>query len=296
MADDAFVTEFTTAKAKLLDALLDAIGEYRGILIDGDVRNVQEQLERLAERWRRDAEMTLFEQYDSDFTSLDTLDLLAAVECSLILSRASDEESRALRLDAEELGGRLLLAGREDVLDDSDFEHVLDEMWAEAGRRQARTPGDRPGDWPSIPKRHRRRTRRAAARTARELVDDRRSMELVDLYKELQPDGRELDAADRRRIASYLQWSAVLERRFDMLATEMTAGDWQVWASVMGWFRAARRGLTLAASEDPERRALAMPWDELHARMFVSHRMLQGETRESAVRELREVSQPRPSV
>jgi hypothetical protein len=283
----AEIIEDGAARNALVGDFTAVLGRYSQMILRDEDGEAWDCLETLAERWRDAGELRRLEQMGDGFLSDEAVQLFAALEDSLILLLSSDEQRRALRLEAEELVDRFVMAGSQGLYDgiyDSWEEAIrpkLVEGELEFGRPvQPRRvePPKRPSGSPLAAGRRKRRDR---MREPMELLSNA-MLETALFYKQLDPDGRELRGEDRAKARELLEAGAACDRRIDRDRYQFSQSSWDLVSLNLAQFRAMRRSLVLALSDDPARRAKAMPAGELQSRVFVMNERLNGASYEEA--------------
>jgi hypothetical protein len=229
-----------------------------------------EWLERLAEHWRRGAELTGLHFLGDDFLP-DALGLLGALESSLALLGTGDPRRAELALTADEIVAGMIRVGPGLW---PDWDRILNDMWRFREHVAGRPDTDRPDGWPPVPKpvRHPRRTRRAAGPLATDAGEALASV--TKLYPRLDPDGRRLTGGERQEVLENIRAIAVAGLRMYRESGLFCPGDWDAWGIELGMLSSLLRSLALAVSDDPERRGLAMSLDHVRQYLFMStHRV-----------------------
>jgi hypothetical protein len=287
----ALVNDATRAKAALVNEFTDALVAYRAMLVSGATDNASEWVERLALRWREAGEERKLEQFGDDFLPEAGLDLLAALESSLVLAHVGDERDRSLTLDEPELLQRVLLVGSQGGVW-SDWDQALEPAVAglertlggpvDRGRRLTRPKA------PVLPR------RRRIAR-ARELVAsiDETMTETAVFYRALAPDGRKLSQRERAQALDRIRAGAVCARTIDTEHDVIPEDDHEFFRPGYALLRSMQRSLALAVSDDPVRRKKAMPLSEMQARAFMMDQQLaHGASPEEAWHALKTAAKP----
>ncbi len=284
MAEPALLND----KTSLIIDFANAIGAYSNMLHAEDFGAAQEWLEKLAERWRRVAEKGRLEQLGEDLLGDEALQLLGALEDSLILCHSTDPERQAAKLELPELTIRAYHVGRAGTFGD-EWQAEIDQALARASSEV-----DDPVTPPELPTHSRRyvRGRRERLHRARQLSElvEQTGLQAVSLYKELGLDGEALDPERRASVLDWIEWIAAAERVIDLERYTLAQEDWGRLALLLWVIRSIRRNLTLACAADPERRGLAMPVAELQSRTFLFGQLIEGATWEQGFERLMEAA------
>jgi hypothetical protein len=267
------------------DEIATAFDTYMGMFVLGRTVDCTEQAELLAERWRIPMERYQLEQVGDEFISDEGAQLYSALEASFILTLSGDPERRALRLDPDELMGRILGAG----------EGIWHENWAEF-RDSILTEVDRKAAGPLelAPITARRPERISRFNRNRNRAIDAWNVRLGEaytataiFYKDLAPDRRELSAEERAAAEEHAETAALVDRELDLARELYSEHDWSHTRLMLAEFRSLRRSLTLALSSDPRRRDLALSLDEAGVRTFIMNERVNGASHEDAIERLK---------
>jgi hypothetical protein len=264
-------------------ALGDAFGQYTAMRRREDWDGARALLEELAVRWRRTAELDRLEQFGDDFLVPEAIELLAALESSLVVAEADDPDRRYLMLSGEEVALRMLPVGASGIW--GQWEEVLDTTWREQEHVAGRPPSDRPDDWPPTPK-PRKRPRRTDEQNTLPVgtLLEGSILPAVEVYYRLDPHGRALSAAQRSDARSRLLDLEIANRTVDLVSEGYSAKDWAQMLLWLAFMRSLARSFVLTLSDDGERRALAMTPSEVHMRAFMARARLEGATHAEAYR------------
>jgi hypothetical protein len=290
LEDRALHDAAMSARHDLVQVLIDAAALYIGMCVfTRRYTAAQELLELIAERWRA-AEVLELGRFGSDFLTDNQLALLGAIEDSLVLSLADDEEHRAHRLDPQEVRERVRTVCRElpyaEAWDTIWERYATDvkaawrvqDGWHEAADDYIDDLAETMKLGPdSLVGKTRRmiRPRRVATRLlpgrpkrvarihelAEALFVD--ISEAVDYYQQIAPDGRELTDPEQQVVRAMLESGAVRLRIVDAerdLFANLEASVVRLYAEL---HHALHRSMILTLSPDPERRERAMPAQEL---------------------------------
>jgi hypothetical protein len=278
-------SEVREAASALREEIAAAFGAYNTMGNDEDAAvESWEWVERLAERWRIAMERCQLERVGEEFLSDEAVQLYAALESSFILSLSPLPERQAMRLTPMELVGRLLGAGP----------GIWHEQWEDLHERILTQMDRRVGGPVYLPHAtvHRparlwrlqhRRIRRMHELTA---FAGEAYTEIGTFYKELAPDGRALTEQESTASREHLEEAAVADRHLDASREVFSRRDWDVTQLMLAELRSLRRGLALALSDDPARRALAPTVDELGVRTFIMNERVNGAGHEGAIARL----------
>jgi hypothetical protein len=277
--------EVKKAATDFQNEIAAACDAYMGMFVLGRSVDCAEQAEVLAERWRIPIERYQLEQVGDEFISDEGAQLYSALEASFILTLSGDPERRALRLDPDELMGRILGAG----------EGIWHEHWAEF-RDSILTEIDRKAAGPveMAPMAARRPDRVSRFNRNRNRAIDAWNARLGEaytataiFYKELAPDGRELSAEERAATEEHVETAATVDRELDLARELFSQQDWSQTRLMLAEFRSLRRSLTLALSSDPDRRSLALSLDEAGIRTFIMNQRVNGASHQDAIERLK---------
>lgn len=277
--------EVQTAATDFQNEIAAAFDAYMGMIALNRTVDGTELAEVLAERWRVLMERYQLEQAGDEFLSDEGAQLYAALEASFILTLSSDPDRQALRLDPEELMGRILGAG----------EGIWHEHWSEL-QESILTEVDRkaagPVDLPPITVTRPARISRFNRSLNREI--DAWNVRLGEaytatgfFYKDLAPDGRELSAEERAAAEAQVETAAAVDRELDLARGLFSEQDWSTTRLMLAELRSLRRSLTLALSSDPRRRGLAVSLDEAGVRTFIMNQRVQGASHQDAIERLK---------
>lgn len=263
----------------------EALNEYAGVRARDAAGEAWEWLERLAEHWRRGAQLTGLEFLGDGFLPDDAMALLGALESSLTLIATHDPGRAELTLTADEtLAGMILVGGRLWA----GWDRVLNDMWRHREHVAGRPDTDRPDDWPPMPE-PAKRPRRSKAAT-RELGEGlgETFVAATQLYPRLDPDGRPLTGAERRAVVKEIRDVAAVDLRIYRASGLFSADDWDGIAIQLAELLSIARSLVLALSDDAARRRLAMSLEHLREHVFMStHRITTGASWQEAAEALR---------
>lgn len=277
--------EIEKAATDFRNEIAAAFDAYMGMFVLARTVDCTEQAEVLAERWRIPMEQYQLEQVGDEFISDEGAQLYSALETSFILTLSGDPERRALRLDPDELMGRIFGAG----------EGIWHEHWAEF-RDSMLTEVDRkaagPVELPPITARRPDRISRFNRHRNRAI--DAWNVRLGEaytataiFYKDLAPDGRELSAEERAAAEEHVETAALVDRELDLAREVFSEHDWSHTRLMLAELRSLRRSLTLTLSADPHRRELALSLDEAGVRTFIMNERVNGATHERAIERLK---------
>jgi len=273
------------AATALRDEIAAAFDAYMWMIVEDRTVDCTDQAEVMAERWRIPMERYQLEQVGDEFLSDEAWQLYAALETSFILTQSGDAERRALRLDVPELTGRFLGAG----------EGIWHGHWAEM-KQSILIEVDRkaagPVDLAPITAQRPERISRFSRSRKREI--DAWKVRLGEaytataaFYRDLAPDGRELDPEERAAASDHVETAAAVDRELDLAREFFSEEEWSRTRLMLAEFRSLRRSLTLALSSDPSRRRLALSLDEAGVRTFIMNRRVQGASHEDAIEHLK---------
>jgi hypothetical protein len=277
--------EVEKAATDFQNEIAAAFDAYMGMYVLRRTVDCTEQAEVLAERWRIPIERYQLEQVGDEFISDEGAQLYSAIEASFILTLSADPARRALRLDPDELMGRILGAG----------EGIWHEHWPEI-HESILTEVDRkvagPADLPAVTVKRPSRLSRFNRSRTREIDAWKVRLgeaytEAAFFYKELAPDGRELSAAERAAAEEHVETAATVDRELDLTRELFSEQEWSQTRLMLAEFRSLRRSLTLALSSNPHRRSLALSLDEAGVRTFIMNQRVNGASHQDAIERLK---------
>jgi hypothetical protein len=258
----------------------EVIADYPAVRRRDSVGEAWAWVERVAELWRRGAEMSRLEMLGEQFLPGEAIELLAALDSSLVMFGLGDERRHELALDDDELIGRTVGIGAEMW---ANWDRMMDLFWRDQLRLAGRPDADRPDDWPPVsrPLKRPRRSRRATLQIAEQLNAD--AAAAVKLYSELRPDGRRQTGAERQAALERVRAVAAISRAIDRERASFSRDDWEATSMLLNDARSVARSLVLATSDDPDRRALAMPLNEVRQRAFMLCERISGASWQEAL-------------
>ena len=272
-------------------SIADLLDDYQAVLRRDTAGDAWDWVERLAALWRRGAELSGLERFGDDFLPDDVVELVAAVDSSMVLFGLDDPRRTELGLDVEELSRRTSAVGHRLW---PDWDRQLDATWREHLRRAGRPDTDRPDDWPPVPAaiRRPRRSKREAHRLAEEQAE--LFVAACQLYPRLDADGRTLTGAERQEMLSQIRAIAVIDREVDRQSAMFSVADWQAGVIQLAELRSIRRSLALMLSTDPERRRLAMTLPQFRERLFLAQQRITGASWDEALAALHDLVADHP--
>ncbi|MBO0769006.1 MAG: hypothetical protein J2O48_10025 [Solirubrobacterales bacterium] len=259
--DETQLNRLSRARAKLLVTLTEGASDYNAQLTEADPAQALTRVEKMAQQWRREAEVDGNERFGDQFLAANDLNLYSLVEASMLLVASGDPEDYDLALTSEEVAGEL--------------EHSGASALASSGGSQADAHRLREPE-----KQRRLKTTAAMTHLLAEwtVVRDALIATCVQELGELSDDARD-DVHDLIRDAARFELR-VTRRAFEITEREQETLEYCLWLA-----RSFRRSLSLASSNDLTKDCMSST--EAGYRVFIFNRLVQyGDDQRAARRAL----------
>jgi hypothetical protein len=287
-------TTFAHLRGSLVHDFGEGLGTYAWMLTSRDFAEAGEWAERLALRWREVGERERLEQLGTQLLPEKSMELFGALLSSLVLASSAEPQRRELALQEQELGERVVLAGREGVW--ANWEEVIERAQHEdrqpsGGKREVEVKTPKRLSGPLLTPG--RRKRHAVAVELSRLLEDELGASAEFYTERLLPDGDRLSPERAAEARDRLEAAAACSRIVDRERFQWNAEDWSATKLALAELRSMETSLLLALSEDPARRSEAAPVDERRMRLFMLVEMSAGASREEAYERLLVASRER---